>query len=448
MKHTRAVTTRRAFLTVGGAAALGAFGTACGQRLPRHSRAELRGRGDVAGDIRFAWWGAASRHLLSNDIADIFESDHPEANVQREPGEFGNYFKRLNVQAAGRNLPDVTQMQARQLNDFTERDALLPLDPMLDSGAIDVSEIPDAVLETGRGPDGRLYMLPTGAAYDAVTVNATLAEQAGVELPGLGYDWDDFAAFLRAARDGLPPAIPPAGLSGGLPNFFIAYVQGHGEQMFDGRLLGFSRELLVTYWEMWEEMRHDGLTNTPESNAEEPPTPEASYVAQGALLSDVTPGNALTPIQATLDGTQPGQRLTTLPLPSGPAGGGNVLISSGMSIPRNCDNVPTAAAFVDFWANDARSGDTYASDNGGVTNTRLLQRQVDDPELPRTKRHELRLYQRIVEREPALVIYPPGYMAVFESAFLRAYEDVSFGHRTVREAVDAFFEEANAGLAT
>ncbi|WP_129841035.1 extracellular solute-binding protein [Streptomyces sp. RFCAC02] len=438
---------RRRPLAAGAATLLALLTAACGHGMPDHTDAELRGQGEITGDIRFSWWGSASRNAVTNEVADIFEEQFPGTHVEREAADFGNYFKRLNVQGAGRNMPCVTQLQARTLGDFTVRDTLLPLDPMIESGAIDVSHIPEAVLDTGRGPDGKLYMLPTGAAYDSLMVNETLADEAGVALPRPGYDWDDYLAFLRDADAALPDDIAPTALRGGLPNFFIAYVQGLGGTMFDGNRLGFSKDLLTEYWQMWQDMAGEGLTNSPAANSEEPTSPEASYVAQGDVLSDNRPGNALTPAQGTLDGTGTGERLTTLPLPSGPAGSGNVLITSGMSIPRNCENVPTAAAFIDFWANDERSGDLYASANGAVTNTELLQRQLDDPEQPDLKRQELTLYQQIVADDPPIVLYPPGYMAVFESAFTRAYEDIAFGSASVPEAVDAFFEEANAGLA-
>ncbi|RKN07567.1 ABC transporter substrate-binding protein [Streptomyces radicis] len=431
------------------AALLALLAGGCGQPMPDHSPQELRGQGEIGGDIRFSWWGSASRNERTNEVADLFEEEFPGTDVKREAADWGNYFKRLNVQGAGRNMPCVTQLQARTLGDFTARDALLPLDPMIESGAIDVSDIPEPVLDTGRGPDGALYMLPTGAAYDALTVNATLADEAGAALPDGAYTWEDYADFLRAADAGLPDDIAPVNYQGGLPNFFIAYVEGLDQDLFDGQRLGFDKRLLADYWDMWVGLHEEGLTNSPAEVAEQPPSPEAGYVAQGDVMSDSGPGNALTPVQNALDGAHPGQEVVTLPLPSGPEGRtGNVLISSGMSIPRNCDNVPTAAAFIDFWANDERGGDTYASDNGAVTNTRLLQRQLDDPELPDLKKRELALYQEIVDRDPASLLYPPGYMAVFESAFSRAFDDVAFGKKTVPEAVDAFFAEANAGLAT
>jgi multiple sugar transport system substrate-binding protein len=405
------------------------------------------GKGQVEGTIRLSWWGAESRNKKTNQVADMFEDQHSGVTVQREVTDFGNYWNRLNVQAAGKNMPCVTQMQARQLNDYTDRKVLLPLDPMIDSGAIDVAGIPAEVLDSGRGPDGKLYMVPTGAAYDALMVNQTLAEQAGVGLPPDGYDWDFFFDWARRAARGMPEGAAAANLRGGQPNYFIAYTNAYGQDMFsaDGKL-GFTKELLAEYWTRWEELRAAGATNDAASSAEEPTQPEESYIAQGKVMADSRPGNSLTPVQATLDGLGKNQKLTTLPLPSGPDGPGNVIITSGFSVPVNCDNVPTAAAFINFWANDQEGARIYASDNGAVTTTKLLEQQLADTSLPATKHQELELYQKIVDQGAATIVYPPGYQAVFEDAFTRSYEDVIFGRRSIQEAVDSFFREANAGL--
>jgi multiple sugar transport system substrate-binding protein len=51
-----------------------------------------------------------------------------------------------------------------------------------------------------------------------------------------------------------------------------------------------------------------------------------------------------------------------------------------------------------------------------------------------------------VAKKPPTILYPPGYQATFESAYTRAYEEVAFGKKTVQQAADSFFTEANAGL--
>lgn len=408
--------------------------------------AVLDGIGDATGEIRLSWWGGETRNAKTNAVADMFEEDFPEVTVQRETTDFGSYWDRLNVQAAGSDMPCVTQTQARQLNDFTSRNVLLPLDPMIESGAIDVTDISEDILDAGRGPDGNIYMLPYGAAYDALMVNVTLAEQAGVGVPPEGYTWEDFVAWGNDAVAGMPEGISAMNLGGGLPNYFIGYVESQGEDMFAEGQLGFEKDLLIEYWTLWKGLQDAGVTITPEQRAEEPTQPEASYIATGRVMADNRPGNALTPAQGTLDGTGSGQQLTTVPLPAGPAGSGNVIIASGFSIPVNCENIPTAAAFINFWLNDDDAAAEFASDNGAVTNARHLQAQLDDPDLPELKLHELELFQKVVELGPPAVIYPPGYQATFESAFIRAWDEVAFGRTTVEASVDAFFEEANAGL--
>jgi ABC-type glycerol-3-phosphate transport system substrate-binding protein len=425
-----------------------ATGCAGGTSIGDNPNEGATGTGEVTGNIRVAWWGSGPRNEVTNAVIDLFTSAHPSTSVEGESADFQAYMERLNVQASSGNLPCVTQLQGRQLNDYTTKNVLLDLQPMIDAGAIDVSDVPPEVLDTGRGLDGELYMIPYGAAYDAMTVNRTLAEQAGVGLPPEGYDWNAFADWLVRAQAGLPEGIPAVNLSGELANNFISYVAGHGESLFDDRRLGFSEDLLVGYWDMWERLRAAGVTNTAEVSAEEPDQTEQRYVAQGKVLADNLPGNALTPAQKTLDGTAPGQQLVTLPLPSGPVGSGNVLFTSGFSIPTTCDNIPTAAAFVDFWMNDDAGATAFLSANGAVTNSRHLQQQLDDPGLPALKRAELDLYQRIAAQDPVSVVYPPGYQASFEGAFVRAYESVIFAGTSTRDAARAFMTEVDAVLAT
>jgi multiple sugar transport system substrate-binding protein len=376
----------------------------------------------------------------------MFEAANEGVSTDRQAADFSTYWDKLNVQASSRSMPCAIQVQGRQVNDYTQHNLLLPLDPMIESGAIDVDDIPDAVLETGRGTDGKLYFLPYGAAYDAVGVNETLAEQAGVGLPEEGYTWDDYTAWLTEAAAALPEGTRAVDSNGGRPNFFIGWTLANDLSLFDeDGQLGFTEDDLAEYWNMWEELRAGGVTETAERTAEEPTGTDQSYFANGQILSDTLPGNALTPASATLAGRGDAS-ITTVPYPSGEAGSGNALYPSGFAIPASCDNVPTAAAFIDFFTNDLDAGIAFAADNGAPTNTAVLDALLADASLPDTKKHELELYRKIVENDPPSIVFPPGYQATFEASFKRAYEDIAFGRKTVEQSVTTFFDEANASL--
>ncbi|MEG9246653.1 extracellular solute-binding protein [Arthrobacter sp. Soc17.1.1.1] len=404
------------------------------------------GQGEVTGSARLAWWGSGQRNEVTNAVADNFEAANEGVTLEREFADFGAYFQRLNVQGTSGNLPCITQMQGRQLNDYTSRDLFLPLDPMIESGAITVDDIPEEVLDTGRGTDGNLYVVPYGAAYDALVVNETLVEQAGSEMLPEDYTWDDLVSWATEIQANLPEGVNALSLSGGRPNFLISYMAANGETLFENDQLGFSEEALVEYWTMWEELRKAGVTATPAQMSEQPEQPEQSYVSRGVTVADTAPGNSLINSQKTLDGLGNGQKLVSLRLPSGEAGPGNVLFTSGFAIPKSCDNIPTAAAFIDFWANDDESAAVFASSNGAVTNSRHLEAQLANPELPELRKKDLELYQEIAASEPPTVVYPPGYQATFEESFTRAYERVSFEEVSIEQAVSDFFTEVNAGL--
>lgn len=443
--------TRKHSVTAGAVLVIGALGlTACaggtGGAGGGGGGGGVDGTGDVTGEVSIAWWGGDSRNEKTNAVIDMFEAANEGVTTDRQAADFSTYWDKLNVQASSKSMPCAIQVQGRQVNDYTQHNLLLPLDPMIESGVINVDDIPEAVLDTGRGTDGNLYFLPYGAAYDAVGVNETLAEQSGVGLPEEGYTWDDYTEWLTEAAASLPEGTRAVDSNGGRPNFFIGWTLANDLSLFseDGKL-GFSEEDLTEYWTMWEDLRADGVTETAERTAEEPTATDQSYFANGQILSDTLPGNALTPASLTLAGRGDAS-ITTIAYPSGDAGSGNALYPSGFAIPASCDNVPTAAAFIDYFTNDLDAGIAFAGDNGAPTNTKVLDALLADESLADTKKHELELYQEIVENDPPSIVFPPGYQATFEASFKRAYEDISFGRSSIEEAVTTFFDEANASL--
>ncbi|WP_298806569.1 extracellular solute-binding protein [uncultured Pseudokineococcus sp.] len=424
-------------------------GTRVGGDAPEAASGDDAGLGDVTGEIRLAYWGSGSRVDLTNGVSDLFVAENEGVSVTPEFTDFAAYFQRLNVQASSGGMACITQLQGRQLNDYAGQGLLLDLQPLVDSGAIDVSGIPEDVLDTGRGTDGALYEIPYGAAYDAIMVNTTLAEEAGVGSPADGWTWQEFFDYARAAQGSLPEGVSGVNLLGGHPNTFIEWLRGRGQEVFEGTEAAFSADDVVEYWSIWEGLRGDGVTISAPDRAAEAAQVEQSWIAQGRVMSDNKPGNQIGQAQGAIEGAQPGQELTTVQLPRGEDGSSStVLFTSGWSIPRSCDNVPTAAAYIDFWINDPEANALFASNNGAVTNTEMLQAQLDDESLDPATRQTLELYQEIVEDEPPTVLYPAGYQANFETAFQRAYEDVALNGADPQATAESFVENLDAALAS
>lgn len=398
--------------------------------------------GKVSGTIQLSYWGSSSRTAKYNQIDQLFQKQNPGTTVQASAGDFGTYFNKLNVQAASKTMPCVTTMQTRQLNDYSSNGTLMDLDPLVQSGKIDVSQIPKSVLDTGRGPDGKLYMIPFGVAWNAITVNTSMEQQYGIAPLTDGYTWDDYAAWLKDTASKLPKGVEASSDQGQQESTFSAYAISNGYKMFgdDGKI-GFPKSVLADYWNMWQQFSKAGYTSSPQQNADEPAQLEQFDVTLGKVLSEETAGNALPGIQAA----NPKASFGTNVFGKGKAGFGNMFFVSGYSIPTSCNNTATAAAYINFWTNNDDAAKIFASDNGAVANSKQLQQQIDNPASAGVKT-VLQQYQEIVGQKVPNQAIPAGYNSVFEQAFKRDYQDVAFGRKTVEQAVDAFFSEANASL--
>ena len=148
--------------------------TACaGSSTPGSASAA---KGPVKGTISFAWWGSQTRSAKTYQIMSMFEKAYPGAQISGEPdGNYTEYWQKLTVQAAAKNMVCVPQMQNTYMSQYDTRGALMPLDSLVKSGAINVSGIPQSIIKGGEGQDGNLYMIGTGAATTTLVYNSAMA---------------------------------------------------------------------------------------------------------------------------------------------------------------------------------------------------------------------------------------------------------------------------------
>ncbi|HET9000757.1 MAG TPA: extracellular solute-binding protein [bacterium] len=403
------------------------------------------GKGPVEGEISFTWWGTGERSQKTQAVMALFEQKYPKAKIQGQPvGDFNTYWQKLTVEAAARNLPDVPQMQVRYLAVYATRNVLRPLDDLVQSGAIDVSGMPKVLVDSGRGRDGKLYMVPTGSATNNWIYNASIAEKAGLAPLPPDMTWEQLQKWLLDAKDKMPAGVYAGDLRGGGDAEWWAWVSSHGQPVFSkSGKLGFSKELMVQYWNWWETLRKAGATVPAAMMQEEPTDNQQGYITLGKVMFDQRPANQLPAIQAPLTASGKGT-LRLAAFPRRPSGNGQVLVNNGLSIAANCTNIPAAAAWINFFTNDPDGAKAYASSNGAVTVTKLLDAQIAETGAgsPATKEY-LQFIKGVIAGRPTIVDFPPNYTAVVQ-AIANNYSNVAFGKATVESAVDAFFSQANA----
>lgn len=157
--------------------------------------------GDVSGKIRFSWWGSDTRQKITQDAIDAFEAKYPDVEVEPDYTSWDNYFEKLNVAAAGGDLPCVITQEERFLTEYAKRGLLADLKEL----GVETSDMDAAVVESGE-IDGSLVGVPTGVSVYAVLANKTVFEEAGVDLPDdTTWTWDDYeklAEEIHTKSDG------------------------------------------------------------------------------------------------------------------------------------------------------------------------------------------------------------------------------------------------------
>lgn len=401
--------------------------------------------GEVAGEIQYAWWGGPARNDRTQAVIDLYEDANEGVKVSGTTAEFGAYWENMTVQASGKNLPCVPQMQNRTMADYADRGALMPLDDIVESGTIDVSNIPETVLDSGRGKDGKLYMIPYGAAFGSLLVNVTDIEELGLETPPEGYDWQWLAGWLNDVAEAT--GKPAAGSLGNQQDVLEAWFRSHGEDFYSEGELGFEGDTLSEYWTYADELRESGASISAERASELSGVPlEQNPFTQGEQATLFWPANGLATAQKTIDEVAPGHELQAFPLPSGENGPGNAFWLSGLSISANCENVSTAASFINFFVNDEEASIAFASDNGANTNTENLQSLLDDPATTEGKKAELELYAYLADQELPPTIYGKSYASIFQEGVTRYYQRISFGELSADEAAEQFLQDAQGAL--
>jgi multiple sugar transport system substrate-binding protein len=287
-------------------------------------------------------------------------------------------------------------------------------------------------------------MIPSGVFYFALMYNRTMAEAAeaaGVAPLPDSYTWSQFADYIRAVGPHLPEGVNAVHNMGRETDAFVTWVQSQGETLFDGTTVTITPETVVAWFDYWEALRQEGLTDSPEEMvADNGSLIEESNVANSRTFLTNRPPNRLGSMQAVVDTVSPGSQLDIMAYPTGEDGTvGMDLGANGIAIGATCapELIPIAVAWTNFFTQDPRAAAIYQSDNGVVAVDALAEAEATSPDtVPAQVRH-IELYREVVDQAKPVAWPAGGYQAV-EQNLQRAYDAVAFEQLTSQEAADEF----------
>ena len=269
MKHKRIVATLAAFGCMLGlmSGCAGGASSSSASAIPEsvNSGSNLSvGAADT--NLIFSWWGNQTRNDRTSDAIDLYMEQNPGVTVDGQFSEWSDYWNKLATSAAGDSLPDVIQMDYAYIQQYVDSNLLLDLTPYIESGTLDVSNISDSVMASGR-IDGKTYGIVAGTAAPAIFYNATLLEENGIEVKN-DMTMDEFMDVCRKVNEKTGVKTTAGYLAG--DNIADYWLRAEGKQMFtsDGKLAIESAEDVLPFFQFYQTGIEEGWLIDPAVFAE------------------------------------------------------------------------------------------------------------------------------------------------------------------------------------
>lgn len=391
------------------------------------------GGGGEDGDVELSmyWWGSDSRHQNTQELIDIYEEQNPGVTISPTYSDWSGYWDRLNTQAAGRDLPDVIQMDALYIREYGENGVLLDLADM------EFDHLNEGVRDSGATESG-VWGMPVGITVMALAANIELFEEAGLELPDdTSWDWDDLeevAAELSANTEGY--GLTALNESAGLE----LWLRQHGKAMLteDGQL-GFEPADAAAYFEKQLEMLESGGMPPASQIVEDqaPGSVDQSLTGQGEAAMGMWWDTQLGPLAEQAEvGFQP------LRMPSIDGDGNHELFfkpSMFYSGAADTEHPEEVKDFIDFLVNSEESADINQTDRGLPANEDSFDRIL--PELNEQQTVIAEFADEVGDELGAPATIPPEGTSAFPSFIYRYTAEVLFEDLSPEQAAEQLYGE-------
>ena len=316
-------------------------------------------------ELRIAWWGSQDRHDRTIKVIEMYEAENPNVDITFEFSGWEDYWTKNTTQAAGGNLADVMQQDYARLEEWVSRDLMMPLDDYVESGVIDLSNVPPASIDGGR-IDGKLYGINLGNNSQMVILDVDAFEKAGIDLPSQDWTWQDFEEITLKLHEEL--GIWGIGL--GLTNeqLWKSLYLGHGEYAYaeDGSQLGYSDDqILVDYLNMLLRLQDAGAMLSREDELAQftGVGPENDPIVTEQAVMAIYWSNQITAIQNAA-GEDRNFALIHLPRPEGGQPSNYLKPSMFFSITNQAKQPDEAAKFINYFINDTAANEVLLAERG------------------------------------------------------------------------------------
>jgi multiple sugar transport system substrate-binding protein len=392
--------------------------------------------------MRMYWWGSKERADRTLKANEIYKAKNAAVTIDGETLGWSDYWPRLATQAAGRNMPDLIQMDYRYIFEYARRGGLLALDGFMGK-QLNIADFGAPAIDCGR-VDGKLYGINLGVNSTAVLYAKNIFDAAGVKMSDNTTNWDDFTKIAgeltkAAKRDGFYGSAD----GGGVEPAFESFLMGRGRTLYGEDKVGFSVEDAAAWFGLWDGMRKSKACVPADVQALDKLSPETSMLVLGKAAVAFANSNQLVAYQAISK-----DKLAMTMYPNAGAGSKPVhYLKPSMlwSIAATTKNPEEAAKIVNFYVAEEDGAKAIGVERGVPASARI--RKAISSDLDDLGRQTVDYIAFVADKVGPLPPPPPKGAGEIQFVLKRINEEIGFGKTSVADGAKTMVNESNSILA-
>ncbi len=381
--------------------------------------------------LRILWWGSQARHDATLKALDLYTAQNPHVTFEPEFTGWDGYWDKLATQSAAKNAPDIIQMDASYLADYSSRKQLADL------SNINTSDMDEALLNSGKYND-ELFAIPLGNNAKGLAYNKEAVEKLGITLPANGWTWNEYFAFGEEAKSKLGSNQYALQDFSSSYQAYVAYQlsKGKGQVFVDEHSIHIDKDTFVEFQTKYDELRKAGVVPQGEVSVTDVELdPNADVLVNGMVLVrelHAAQSNAL-------DGLKPGvfDMVTT---PSDAEAGGWLKPSMFWSVSAGSKHIEESKKFIDWFINNEEVGEIVGTTRGMPVSKTVMGKL--SPSFSDADKMGQALIEHTAPVAQQYVPEPQGWTSFVQKDYKTVCEKIMFGISTPEQAYDELMKLA------
>lgn len=392
------------------------------------------------------WWGNQVRNERTQAALDKYSELNPGVVIEGQFAEWSDYWNKLATMSAGNSIPDVVQMDYMYLDQYARSGLLLDLNPYIEDGLLDVSNISENTMASGT-IDGGVYAICAGINSPALIYNKTLTDSIGLTVKD-NMTMDEFFSMCQEVYE---KTGVKTNISYGVVNSYSEYFMRSFDIVpFGDKKMNGTAEDWVPFFEQYVKGLDEGWLIDPSVFAEI----ALGSIEQMPMVYGTSPAtqswcefsnsNQLT---AAINAAPEGMELAITTWPAyDPVKSGYLKSGQFFSIGAHTQNPEEAVKVLNFMINSMEANDILLGERGVPAPSNVAEELA--PKLSDIDQTVIAFINDVVTPNcsPINPPQPDGASEVYD-LLNRTVEKVCYRELTAAEAAQSFFDEANKIMA-